>query len=466
MFAPLSCAPDRFPPVFSDPPARLPLRRRAQIFSKAASIAASGLSATALEWSNEEPLFHRETAPEPPPLRRVRSARDERRRCAPRSASQARGVRWSACDKYIFYAYAVSRLGSPSSRKTVSYLFEDEAARCAEPESRVGEQVRRPGPAPRELAHHGGPPRRSAMRIERRRTRCLLKLTDGSLIARDRGPCSQTPPSGYARRGGAGRWCCPGCRTSGARGFSPSRHSYAPLSTRAVERNPTHALRAGHGGRKARRGLHATMRASRRRRRLDLRDLVPLDPARCRRRAPRSPKAVPPEAGAAGNAPTGTRLPGFHAFAMIRLPSASALAENERAGVEASSERRCGDRAQGPRRGGGRRRGPRKEGRGARRPRRVRRGHVTEWFPADTLRSESSGDGSAAAGVVVEPPRRVHATRTLEGALDSGVPTLHAYRSPEYHAEAAPEGLRTNKHIFDRSGVFALPHDGRIAPPS
>ncbi|KAK2832703.1 hypothetical protein Q5P01_016592 [Channa striata] len=95
-------------------------------------------------------------------------------------------------------------------------------------------------------------------------------------------------------------------------------------------------------------------------------------------------------------------------------------------------------------------------------------GHVTEWFPCghSAFRMESSVRGAPRLLVSCRAGRGGSTREDFGGGRsDSGVPTLHVHRSPEYHAEAMPEGLRTNKHLFDRS-VCLLPGTmDVIAPP-
>ncbi|KAK2814514.1 hypothetical protein Q5P01_000313 [Channa striata] len=319
---------------------------------------------------------------------------------APRSASQARvGPLVRLRDKYIFYVRCLKTGKSELTEDEVSYLFEDEAARCARslnPEwaSRYAAQVQgcvrcrsRSGSAPPDLSRfesafyrarteRARSPRWTATpsaRIERRADP-LPPQTDRRLSHRsETGPCSQTPPSGYAETRRCRALVLSRLSDEWGRGFrlrgTPTRARFR----RGEERHP-------------------------RRRR------------------------------------SSTRL--------------------HRDGLSSTSARFVEDRhapgARGEEEDGAEARGKRGEARG----RDASDGARTEWFPADTLRSESSGDGSAAAGVSVEPPRRVHARGLWRGRSTAECPRC-THRSPEYHAEAAPEGLRTNKHIFDRSGVFA-----------
>ncbi|KAK2811897.1 hypothetical protein Q5P01_000119 [Channa striata] len=95
-------------------------------------------------------------------------------------------------------------------------------------------------------------------------------------------------------------------------------------------------------------------------------------------------------------------------------------------------------------------------------------GHVTEWFPCghSAFRIESGVRGAPRLLVSCRAGRGESTREDFGGGRsDSGVPTLHVHRSPEYHAEAVPEGLRTNKHIFDRSACLLPGTMDVIAPP-
>ncbi|KAK2814390.1 hypothetical protein Q5P01_000518 [Channa striata] len=495
MFAPLSCAPGPLSSSLLRPPAGSRLATAQLIFSKSAFSRGQGCPQR-LEWSNEEPLPQGDGAPEPPPLRRVRPARDER----------------------------VWALGSPSSRKTsLLSVWRTRPHGAREPESRVGEQVRvqvqgcvrgrsrsggaaaatsralsppSTGPAPRELVSPRWTATAEALRIERRadplppqtdRRLSLIALRDRVRVLRRRLqdtrdeavpgagavqavgrvgrvlPPSRTPTRARFRRGEerhprrrrlSTRLHRDGL-SSRARVFVEDRHAPG-VRPGLSRRNPTHARAAGHGGTQ-RLGVDFTpfTRASRRRRRLDLRDLVPLDPARCRRDERPAAELPPARGGAAGPTHLPTRLsPASTLREMIRLPPASRPAKTN-AGVEASSERRVAivPKARGEEEDGAEARGKRGEARGRDAS---RRGHGRNGSPRHSCAQNRAATGAPAAGVVVEPAEESPRREDFGGgARQRSAHAARIHRSPEYHAEAAPEGLRTNKHIFDRSGVFA-----------
>ncbi|KAK2813580.1 hypothetical protein Q5P01_000737 [Channa striata] len=156
---------------------------------------------------------------------------------------------------------------------------------------------------------------------------------------------------------------------------------------------------------------------------------------------------------------------------MIRLPSAfSVLAENENvlvlrhllrdavAIVPKGPEARRRTKRSRPAE-----RGARREGAAT-----CPMGHVTEWFPCghSAFRIESGVRGAPRLLVSCRAGRGESTREDFGGGRsDSGVPTLHVHRSPEYHAEAVPEGLRTNKHLFDRSACLLPGTMDVIAPP-
>ncbi|KAK2814225.1 hypothetical protein Q5P01_000672 [Channa striata] len=408
-------------------------------------------------------------APEPPPLRRVRSARDERRRCAEEREPGPLGPLVRLRDKA-----RTERARSPRWTATPSAAHRAPGGPAASPQT------------DRRLSHRS-----------------------------ETGPCSQTPPSGYAETQavpGAGAVQAVGRVGRGFRLRTPTRARFDVVrrDIRGADASSTRvytgdglslyecvsswktdtclvfdqgcrgeiprtlcALAMGD----ERLGVDFTLRCvlPDGGEDLDLRDLVPLDPGPLSKRRAPPVAELPsgPEAGARGaNAPTGTRLsPGFHALReMIRLPSAfSVLAENENVLVLRHLLRDAVAIApgQGPRRGGGRRRGPRKEGRGAEGPRRVRwgtdgmvpRGH-------SGAQNRAARERAAAAGVVVEPPRRVHARGLWRGRSTAECPRCtHTQESgvPRRGRARGPQDEQTHLRSIGR---VRSPHDGRIALPS